>query len=80
MRNYLLPLIQNMYIDFIKTKKEYKKLLFFLIHSIYRNQAVVEQGCCLQDVSFTSFCYSSLLQIITFFFWNPGRGREGPMN
>ena len=32
MRNYLLPLIQNMYIDLIKTKKEYKS---FFIHSVY---------------------------------------------
>ena len=29
MRNYLLPLIQNMYIDLIKTKKEYKNFFVF---------------------------------------------------
>lgn len=66
MRNYLLPLIQNMYIDLIKTKKEYKNFfVFFHSFSLHcRKLAVVGQRCspdCLQDFSLAS----SLLLIIT---------------
>ena len=71
MRNYLLPLIQNVYIDFIKTKKEYEKLfVFFLIHSIYIAESKVLLGRDVGQIVFKILVwlrhyYSSLLLIKT---------------